>query len=103
MDGFLLLDNTNYGQHKGYVVAHSGTGAFYNRYFIGSFDGTFYNPPNYYDYKGSGTLKACQVPPPPRPVGGILTPANKLSILSPYLALIGLAAVVAVAVKKRRR
>ena len=105
MDGFLLLDNTNYGQHKGYVVAHSGTGTFYNRYFIGSFDGTFYTPPNYYDYKGSGSLKACQVPPPrvTPPVGGILTPANKLSILSPYLALIGLAAVVAVAVKKRRR
>jgi hypothetical protein len=85
MDGFLLLDNTNYGEHKGYVVAHSGTGAFYNRYFIGSFDGTFYNPPNYYDYKGSGTLKACQVPPPPpppkpppRPVGGAFIPSNKL-------------------------
>jgi hypothetical protein len=110
MDGFLLLDNTNYGEHKGYVVAHSGTGAFYNRYFIGSFDGTFYNPPNYYDYEGSGTLKACQVPPPPpppkpppRPVGGAFIPSNKLAILAPYMALIGLAFMATVAVKRRKR
>jgi hypothetical protein len=40
--------------------------------------------------------------PPPYPVGGILTPVNKLVILAPYLALIGLAAVAAVAVKKRK-
>jgi len=45
-------------------------------------------------------------PPPPRimpPVGGILTPVNKLAILAPYMALIGLAAVVAVTVKRRKR
>ena len=44
-------------------------------------------------------------PPPPKysyPVGGILTPINKLVILTPYLALIGLVALVTVAVKKRK-
>jgi hypothetical protein len=40
---------------------------------------------------------------PTYPVGGAFMPVNKLAILSPYLALIGLAAVVAVAIKKRRR
>ncbi|MBS7645010.1 hypothetical protein KEJ44_03085 [Candidatus Bathyarchaeota archaeon] len=108
LDGFLLLDNINYGQHKGYMAAHSGTGVFHNKYFIGSFDGTFYNPPNYYDYKGSGTLKGCRVPPPPPPpkvmppVGGEVYSSDKLAILAPYIALIGLASVVAVAVKRRK-
>jgi hypothetical protein len=44
--------------------------------------------------------------PPPRvtpPVGGILTPVNKFVILAPYLALIGLAAIATIAVKKRKR
>ena len=40
---------------------------------------------------------------PSYPVGGILTPVNKFTTLVPYLALIGLAAVLAVAVKNRRR
>jgi len=43
--------------------------------------------------------------PTPRPVGGVLTPVNKLTILAPYLALIGLvgAVTMAVAAKRRRR
>jgi len=43
--------------------------------------------------------------PPARPVGGVLTPVNKLAILAPYLALIGLvgAVTVAVAVQRRRK
>ncbi|MGC8961490.1 MAG: DNRLRE domain-containing protein, partial [Candidatus Bathyarchaeia archaeon] len=40
---------------------------------------------------------------PPYPVGGVLTPVSKLAILAPYMALIGLAAVVALVVKKRKR
>lgn len=40
----------------------------------------------------------------PRPVGGIVAPVNKLDLLAPYLALIGLIAVVStVAVIRRRR
>jgi hypothetical protein len=46
-------------------------------------------------------------PPPPRapsyPVGGAFMPVNKLAILSPYMALIGLASIAAVLVKKRKR
>jgi Tol biopolymer transport system component len=43
-------------------------------------------------------------PIPPRPVGGVVIPTNKLEILTPYLALAGLAAAVsAVVVVKRRR
>jgi len=42
---------------------------------------------------------------PPRPVGGVLVPAEKLTVLAPYLALIGLVGAVtaAVIVKKRRK
>jgi hypothetical protein len=53
------------------------------------------------------TTTATPPPPPSKPplypVGGILTPVNKLVILTPYLALIGLAAIAAIAVKKRKR
>ena len=47
-------------------------------------------------------------PPPtptPRPVGGTVLPANKVAILAPYLALVGLvgAVTVAFAVKRRRK
>jgi len=38
-----------------------------------------------------------------RPVGGVATPVNKLSILTPYLALIGLAGAVATVIGLRRR
>ena len=41
--------------------------------------------------------------PTPRPVGGMLTPVNKLTILAPYLALLGLVGVVTVAVVTKRR
>jgi len=42
---------------------------------------------------------------PPRPVGGLLTPVNKLVVLSPYLTLIGFvgAVTVAVAITRRRK
>jgi hypothetical protein len=40
---------------------------------------------------------------PSVPVGGVLAPANKLAILAPYLALMGLASMVAVAFIRRRR
>jgi hypothetical protein len=49
------------------------------------------------------TMTASPPKPSSNPVGGALMPVNKLAILSPYTALIGLAAVVAVAFKKRRR
>jgi hypothetical protein len=37
------------------------------------------------------------------PVGGVMVPGSKLTILAPYMALIGLAAIAAIAVKKRKR
>ena len=39
----------------------------------------------------------------PRPVGGVVTPVNKVAVLSPYFALIGLFAVVTAAVAIRKR
>jgi hypothetical protein len=50
-------------------------------------------------------LKVDWTPPPSlRPVGGLVMPTDKLEILTPYLALAGLVAVVsAVVVVKRRR
>ncbi|MEM3754556.1 MAG: hypothetical protein QXE19_02570, partial [Candidatus Bathyarchaeia archaeon] len=105
LDGFLLLNNINYGQHKGYIAAHSGTWAFYNKYFIGSLDDMFYGK-SYYNYKGPGTLKVCSVPPlsPPSlsPVGGEAYSINKLAILAPYIAFVGLALIIALVVKKRK-
>jgi len=41
--------------------------------------------------------------PPPKPVGGYAVPVNKLAILSPYLALLGLFGAVTLAVAARRR
>lgn len=38
----------------------------------------------------------------PRPVGGVVTPTNKLEILTPYLALVGLVAVVTTAIVAKR-
>jgi len=43
------------------------------------------------------------IEPTARPVGGILTPVNKLDILAPYLALLGLVGAVTVAVATTRR
>ena len=41
--------------------------------------------------------------PPPAPVGGVLSPVDKLAIVAPYLTLLGLVGVVlAVAVAKRK-
>jgi len=40
---------------------------------------------------------------PAAPVGGVFTPVNKLAILAPYLALIGLLGAVTVAVVTKRR
>ncbi|MEM1507622.1 MAG: hypothetical protein QXU02_00040 [Candidatus Bathyarchaeia archaeon] len=69
LDGFLVLDNSNYGVHNGYIVGVSGTGAFAGKFIVGTFQGTFKNPPNYYDYEGSGSITICSIPPP---VGGII-------------------------------
>ncbi|MEM3608547.1 MAG: hypothetical protein QW238_06755, partial [Candidatus Bathyarchaeia archaeon] len=41
--------------------------------------------------------------PAPPPVGGEVYSPNKLVILAPYVALVGLASVVAVTIKRRRR
>jgi hypothetical protein len=46
------------------------------------------NPDVFYDYEGE-------------PVGGIVTPTNKLEILTPYLALAGLITLATVVVKKK--
>ena len=69
LDGFLILDNSNYGVHNGYIVGASGTGVFAGKFIVGTFQGTFKNPPNYYDYEGSGSIRICSIPPP---VGGII-------------------------------
>ena len=42
-------------------------------------------------------------PPPPAPVGGVLVPVNKLTILAPYLALVALFGAITVAVVVQRR
>ncbi|MFC1506985.1 hypothetical protein ACFLQ6_07940 [Thermoproteota archaeon] len=78
------------------------------------------NIPEFYDYPSGGSgavgpigplsidrtlLKAAvtQTPEPP-PVGGIVTPTNKLAILTPYIALAGLIiAVSTVYIIKRRK
>jgi len=39
----------------------------------------------------------------PRPVGGYMLPVNKLEVLAPYLALVGLVGAVTAAVAIRRR
>ena len=39
----------------------------------------------------------------PRPVGGYMRPVNKLEVLAPYLALVGLVGAVTAAVAIRRR
>jgi len=46
-----------------------------------------------------------EIPIPSRPVGGYVLPTNKLSILAPYLALVGLVGVVStiLAAKRRRK
>ena len=40
--------------------------------------------------------------PPPAPVGGTLIPVNKLALLAPYLALLGVIATVALRSSKLR-
>lgn len=40
---------------------------------------------------------------PPAPVGGVLMPVNKLNVITPYLALAGLVAVVSTVIVARKR
>jgi len=54
-------------------------------------------------YAGSADVFLLKVGPAPRPVGGVLVPVNKLSILAPYLALVGLVGAVAAIGLRRRR
>ena len=62
--------------------------------------GTSLNPSTFANYV---VASARTLPPPPRPVGGVVSPTNKLQILTPYLALVGLViAVSAVVVVKKR-
>ncbi|MEM2123270.1 MAG: hypothetical protein QXE79_06500, partial [Candidatus Bathyarchaeia archaeon] len=49
------------------------------------------------------TVPLAPLPKPMPPVGGEVYSADKLAVLAPYVALIGLASVVAVAVKRLRR
>lgn len=103
--GFLILDNSNYGVHNGYVVGVSGTGAYVNKIFLGTFSGTFTGPPNYYDYSGSGSVRVCSLPPP---VGGIILDNNvkvaSTGIVAPlwaYVSLIAIFMAVTVIILKR--
>lgn len=73
IDGFLILDNTNFGVHNGFIVGTSGTGAFANKILIGTFQGSFITPPDYYDYQGSGSVAICSIPPP---IGGEIMAQN---------------------------
>jgi len=54
---------------------------------------------------GTAPAGVAIVPPSPAPVGGVLTPVDKLTVLSPYLVLLVLlgAAVAVVAVRRSRR
>ncbi len=92
VDGFLILDNTNYGVHNVYIVGVSETGAFVNKIFLGEFRGTFTNPSNYYDYTGQGSVRVCSIPPS---VGGIILDAEiasttMLASLWAYASLIAI-------------
>jgi len=52
---------------------------------------------------GGAAITSPHPPPTPTPVGGIMTPTNKLEILALYLALAGLVAVVSTVIVARRR
>ena len=94
VDGFLILDNSYYGVHNGYIVGVSGTGAFINKIFLGEFRGSFTNPPEYYDYEGTASVYACSIPPP---VGGVILDSNvkvtSTSIVAPPWAYASLIAI----------
>jgi len=53
-------------------------------------------------FQQTATTATKPVPPVPQPVGGELFTANKLAVLSPYLALFTIVAVAAVVVKRRK-
>ncbi|MEM3942103.1 MAG: hypothetical protein QW829_04445 [Candidatus Bathyarchaeia archaeon] len=107
MDGFLILDNTNYGVHSGFVIGVSGTGKFANKIIVGSFSGTFTSPPDYYDYSGSGSVNICSLPPP---IGGeVITQYVEASssVISPALWIFMAATImtitIAAAILKKRK
>jgi len=52
---------------------------------------------------GAWPMRVAIYPGLPRPVGGIVMPANKLEILTPYLALAGLVAAISTVVVIKRR
>jgi len=104
VDGFLILDNTNFGDHYGYIVGVSGTGAFVNKIFLGTFSGTFTTPPYYYDYTGQGSVRVCSIPPP---VGGIILDAEiasttMLASLWAYASLIAIIMAAIMIILRRR-
>ncbi|MEM1666395.1 MAG: hypothetical protein QXW12_03515 [Nitrososphaerota archaeon] len=107
IDGFLILDNTNFGQHDGFIVSVSGTGIFKNKILIGEFQGTFTGPPNYYGYQGTGDVRIYSIP---YLVGGeiVVVQNNKLTsgILTTlwiYGATLIVLAVVAMMIFKKRK
>lgn len=74
LDGFLILDNSflpSFYVQNGFVIGASGTGKFAGKFLIGTFQGEFVGPPNYYDYEGSGSVRICSI----LPVGGVIEPA----------------------------
>jgi len=63
--------------------------------------GDILDPSNYANYVIASPPPA----PPPAPVGGVLVPVNKLDLLAPYLALVGLVGAVSTvfAIRKKRK
>jgi len=82
------------GQTVGFLltVAVDGWAYFLSAYGLGN----WLVPSTYADYV---------VASPPAPVGGVLTPVNKLDLLAPYLALVGLVGAVSTvfAIRKKRK
>ncbi len=77
LDGFLLLDNTNFGEHNGFLVTVKGSGEFERLRYIGSFTGQFINPPDFFDYVGTASLRKCSLPPA---VAGEIIEYNPISL-----------------------
>ncbi|MEM3506616.1 MAG: right-handed parallel beta-helix repeat-containing protein [Candidatus Bathyarchaeia archaeon] len=130
--GFIYNDISTWEKIISGEIDNSGNAYDYNPYRfkldgeekneIYAWNGIYPDPPNesggaiesplnssVYRYQYAQLSLAEQPPPPPpskpRPkyVGGEFYSPNKLIILMPYLALIGLASIVAIAIKKRKR
>jgi len=91
------------GQTVGFALEVMVNGGYYSLFIYGL--GEEGDPSTYADYVvASPPPTPTPTPAPaPAPVGGVLISVNKLDLLTPYLALIGLVGAVTIAVAARRR